>query len=378
MTAYKDEKRKTWYCAFRYTDFTGKRVHTCKRGFRTKAEAQAYERDFLGRQSHKSDIRFDLLVNNYLDDMESRLKPTTMNTKRLLINAHIVPYFGKRKIGDIDVADIRTWQKTMIGLTNADGEPFSQTYLKTLQNQLSAIFNYACMAYNLPSNPVRLAGPLGRARAKRMNFYTKEQYGVFISFEKSPVMKLAIDILYWTGMRSGELLALTPSDIDPQHIDINKNYARLKGQEYFLTPKTERSSRIIAIPDFLYAEYKNYMDSVYPIGENERIFDFSKQALEKEVHVLSRASGLPEIRVHDLRHSHVALLVSMGIQIPEISRRLGHESISTTWDIYGHLYPDAQRKIASKLENVNKPDEKQSLSDVEMGSTEKSQGMISK
>lgn len=119
-------------------------------------------------------------------------------------------------------------------------------------------------------------------------------------------MKLAFDILFYTGMRSGELLALTPADIlSSKRIDINKNYAKIKGEELFLEPKTPKAKRCISIPDFLYDDIQEYISKLYGIGNSDRIFYFQKTALEKEMKRVSERIGLKPIRVHDLRHSHV-------------------------------------------------------------------------
>lgn len=352
MTAYKDEKRGTWYSAFRYTDFTGARKHTCKRGFKTKKEALQYERDFLGRQSHRADIPFKELVANYMEYKEQRLKPTTFVGKETVINKHILPYFGKRKTSEIDIKDIHEWQETIMSLRKENGEPFSKTYLKTINAQLSAIFNYAVLVYGLPGNPCTLAGSMGSSKADEMHFYTKEQFERFISYEDVPILHLGLNTLYWTGLRIGELLALTPADIFPDHVVVNKNFAKVKGVSMILETKTPRSKRIVSYPKRIYDEFQDYFHSIYGIGDDERIFPYTKQAFEKEMKRLADLAGLEQIRVHDLRHSHAALLARIGVPITEVSRRMGHESISTTWDIYGHLYPGADQDLAEKLDSI--------------------------
>ena len=64
--------------------------------------------------------------------------------------------------------------------------------------------------------------------------------------------------------------------------------------------------------------------------------------------------GLPPIMVHDLRHSHASLLINMGVDIKEISERLGHESVKTTWDTYAHLYSDTDTKLAAELNKLRR------------------------
>lgn len=168
-------------------------------------------------------------------------------------------------------------------------------------------------------------------------------------------MKLAFDILFYTGIRSGELLALTPADILPnKRIDINKNYAKIKGEELFLEPKTPKAKRCISIPDFLYNDIQEYISMLYGIENNDRIFYFQKTALEKEIKRISEKIGLKPIRVHDLRHSHASMLIELGFSPLEIADRLGHESVKTTLDTYSHLYPDKDQKLAERLNEFRK------------------------
>ena len=157
-------------------------------------------------------------------------------------------------------------------------------------------------------------------------------------------------MLFYTGMRSGELLALTPADILPsKRIDINKNYAKVNGEELFLEPKTPKAKRCISIPDFLYDDIQEYIAKLYGIEKGDRIFYFAKYALDKEIKRIAEKAGLPPIRVHDLRHSHASMLIDMGIPPLEIAERLGHESVKTTLDTCSHLYPDKDQQLADRL-----------------------------
>lgn len=354
MPAYKytlkDGKTTLWYANFYYTDWTGARKHICKRGFKTQREAKEYERSFMDQQNNTSDILFSSLVENYLEDMSHRLKPTTMENKRFIIEGKLLPYFSNLKICDIDTIKIRKWQNEMLSYRDESGKPFSQTYLKTVNNQLSAIMNYAAAHYQLAFNPCRAAGSIGKSKADEMRIWTQKQYEQFSHAIQKSSVKLAFDVLFYTGMRSGELLALTPEDILPsKRININKNYAKVKGNDLFLEPKTPKSKRCISIPDFLYDDIMNYVLMLYGIEKGDRIFYFTKSALDKEIKRIAQKVGLPPIRVHDLRHSHASMLIEMGFSPLEIADRLGHESVKTTLDTYSHLYPDKDQQLADAL-----------------------------
>ncbi len=157
-----------WYANFYYTDWTGKKQHVCKRGFKTQREAKEYEYSFMDQEKNTSDILFSSLVENYLEDMSHRLKPTTMENKRFIINGKLLPYFGNLKVCDIDTIKVRKWQNELLSYRDASGKPFSQTYLKTVNNQLSALMNYAVDHYRLACNPCRTAGSMGKSRAEEM------------------------------------------------------------------------------------------------------------------------------------------------------------------------------------------------------------------
>lgn len=355
MPAYKyqtkDGKTK-WYANFYYTDWLGEKKHKCKRGFTTKREAQEYEREFLDKGSKDPTILFSSLVDNYLSEMETRLKPTTLKSKDYIINLKLIPYFGKMRICDIDPITVHRWQNELMNYRDENGNGYSQTYLKTINNQLSAIMNYAVKFYKLQSNPCKATGSIGKSKADEMNIWTQEQFEHFIQFEKKTHYRIAFNILFYGGLRMGEMLALTPDDIlDDSSININKNFAVIDGEEFFLTPKTEKGIRNVTIPQSLHDEIKEYIDSLY-IEKNERIFYFQKGGLTTEFKRVTEKSGLPPIRVHDLRHSHVSMLIDMGIGIKEIADRLGHESPQTTWGTYAHLYPGKDRELADELDKI--------------------------
>lgn len=351
MTVYRDEKRGTWYAAFYYKDWNGARKHTCKRGFKTKAAAKEYETAFINALSHTTDITFDNLVANYLEDLDARMKPTTMATKRSIIEKDLLPFFRSIKISDIDTIMVRKWQNQLLSSRKPDGDFYSDTYLRSIHSQLSAILNYAVLHYGLPRNPCRLAGPIGKQKAGEMNFWTREEFNQFIATVKKPAYHLAFDILFYTGIREGELLALTPGDFLPDlFLTIKKNYVAIDGQKMLLSPKTQKSNRKIAIPQFLYDEFKDYLSKIIKINDDDRLFYFGKDALLREFRKGSNAAGLKRIRIHDLRHSHASMLIEMGFDIKVISERLGHESVKTTWDVYSHLYPEADKKVADQLQ----------------------------
>jgi integrase len=330
-----------------YKDWQGVRRRKQKRGFKTKGEGKQWERDFLQQQKQTCDIAFENFLEIYYKDMEVRLRENTMNTKRYVIDLKIRPYFKNKILSEITVADIRQWQNELLSKDYAD------TYLKTIHGQMSAIFNYACRYYGLADNPCKKAGSIGRSNGEVKNFWMQEEFETFLEcFEDDRKTRMAFQMLYWTGMRIGELLALTYNDINMEEktVSITKSYQRLKGKDIITAPKTQKGIRVISMPDFLIEELEEYCSHLYGIMRKDRLFNFTKSYMEHKMAKGIEKSGVKKIRLHDLRHSHASMLVNMGIQPLEIAARLGHEKIETTLNTYSHLYPKANSKVASMLD----------------------------
>ena len=353
MKAEKDKKTGKWLIQYRYTDWQGKRRKSTKRGFATKREAEEWLRNFLIKQKADFDMKFEDFWKMYYADIETRLREHTMRTKKYIVELKILPYFGNKRVNDITAADIRQWQNELIKMG------YSPTYLKTINNQLSAIFNYAVRYYDLKSNPCAKAGSMGKSKAEEMDFWTGEEFRKFIdSVMNKRLSYMAFMTLYWTGMRLGELLALNPKDVDLEKrtISITKSYQRLGKKDVITPPKTPKSKRVITIPEFLAADIKDYMDSLYELQENDRLFPITKYYLEHEMQRGIKESGVKRIRVHDLRHSHASMLIELGFSPLEIANRLGHEKVETTLNTYAHLYPNKQTKLAERLDSEYRED----------------------
>ena len=353
MKAEKDKKTGKWLIQYRYTDWQGKRRKSTKRGFATKREAEEWLRNFLITQKADFDMKFENFWKMYCADMETRLREHTIRTKKYIVELKILLYFGNKRVNDITAADIRQWQNELIKMG------YSPTYLKTINNQLSAIFNYAVRYYDLKSNPCAKAGSMGKSKAEEMDFWTGEEFRKFIdSVMNKRLSYMAFMTLYWTGMRMGELLALNPKDIDfeKRTISITKSYQRLGKKDVITPPKTPKSKRVITIPEFLAADIKDYMDSLYDLQEDDRLFPITKYYLEHEMQRGIKESGVKRIRVHDLRHSHASMLIELGFSPLEIANRLGHEKVETTLNTYAHLYPNKQTKLAERLDSEYRED----------------------
>ena len=355
MAVYKDNATGKWRVVFRYTDWTGEKKQTQKRGFKTKREAQAWEREQLHKVSADLDMTFASFFEQYTADMKTRIKENTWATKEHIIRTKLIPYFGKLKMSSITAQQIITWQNELMNYKDEKGKPLSPVYLKTIHNQLSAIFNHAIRYYGLQINPAQRAGNMGEEERKEMLFWTREEYTKFSeAMMDKPISFYAFEMLYWCGIREGELLALTPSDIDfeKKTLTVNKSYQRLGKEDIITTPKTPKSNRTIPIPDGLCNCLQEYMSHCYGLQKDDRLFPYTKSFLYHEMEYGCKASGVKRIRVHDIRHSHASLLVEMGFSPLLIAERLGHEKVQTTMDTYSHLYPNKQVEVARQLDGI--------------------------
>lgn len=198
MAVYKDEKTNTWMVYYRVTDWKGDRKQSTKRGFPTKREALAWEREFLNKTQADLSMTFASFIETYTVDMKNRIKENTWQTKEHIIRTKILPYFGKRKISDIQPRDIIAWQNEMIKGCDKNGKKYSPVYLKTLHNQLSAIFNHAVKFYGLKENPAAKVGNMGKARSREMLFWTQEEYQKFaVAIMDKPVSYYAFEMHNW-------------------------------------------------------------------------------------------------------------------------------------------------------------------------------------
>ena len=304
MPAYKDSRQGTWYASFYFENWQGVKQKKLKRGFATKKDALAWEREFLLQQAADLTMTFEAFVEIYITDKKKRLRENTWSVKEHIIRTKILPYFKEKRLSEIKPRDVIAWQNEMLNYRDKNGKAYSPTYLKTLHGQLSAILNHAVRFYGLKSNAAATAGCMGSEKHKGLLFITK-------------------------------------------------SYQRLKGRDVITDPKTPKSVRVIQMPQFLTDEIRDYLKSLYKVQPDQRIFEVTKSYLHHEMDRGAKEAGVKRIRIHDLRHSHVSLLIEMGFSALAIADRVGHESVDITYK-YAHLFPSKQQEMAQKLDMERK------------------------
>lgn len=352
MAVFKDSYTGSWACKFRYKNWQGETKQHKKTGFKTQREAKEYEKEYLDKMNRSTDILFKTLAERYIEDMEIRIKPSSFNTMRKLIYARLIPFFGNLKACDISPLVIRQWQNEM------KEKGYSDIYLKNMNGQLSSIFKFGVKFYGIVTNPVNIAGGIGGYNPSNINFWTIDEFKQFIKiFSEDEIMYSTLfKLLFYSGMRIGEALALNFADFDfaQNNVKISKTYCKLDNKDVILTPKTKKGNRTITLPKFIMNQIRIYRLHLFGLNDKEdRLFSTTQSALNHRFYRWCEEAGVKKIRIHDLRHSHASMLIDKGVQPLIISERLGHENIQTTLQIYSHLYPDKQKQIADMLEGCS-------------------------
>ena len=348
MPVFKDEQRNTYYVKCYYTDWTGSRKQKCKRGFKLQREAKEWERVFLEQQAGTPEMAFSALWGLYFADCKKRNKLSTRINKETIYTKHIRPYWEDMPINQITPAAVRQWHGVIID-TN-----LSQAYQNNIHRIFSMILNYAVKYCGLQSNPCKVTGSIGKAGVRRLDFWTLEQFQEFLATVKKPPVKVAFLVLFYTGIRLGELLALTLADFnqDAGTLAISKTYHRFDRTDHITPPKTENSNRTVTLPLFLVDALQEYITHIYDIQPEDRLFTtVTPRMLKYAISKGSSAAGLKPIRVHELRHSHVSLLINMGFSPFLIAERIG-DTPEMVNKVYGHLYPNRHKEVADRLQDL--------------------------
>lgn len=312
--AYREKDTKKWTAQWFETNVMGEKKKRRKRGFETKREALEFERSKKLSTERSMDMKLSDFIEIYFSDKQNDLKDRTIKNKRYMMQQHIVPYFGNQMMSEIKASQIIQWQNEI------QKKGYSDSYLRMIQNQLTSLFTHAAKIYDLPVNPCKKVKRMGNSDSRSLNFWTLDEYKQFIqTMEPGTRYYLIFEMLFWTGCRIGELLAITKADInfEKNQLSINKTYYRTGMQDA------------------------------------ERLFPVVQEAVQHKMKRQIELAGVKKIRVHDLRHSHVAYLIEKGVEPLLIRDRLGHKDIRITLNTYGHLYPNQQRKIANLLDNEN-------------------------
>lgn len=340
---YENKKGSFWECFAECRDASGKEVRKHKSSFKTKREAREFAEKWIQENEGRSSNQFETFVLDvYLPHVQEHESPGTYRNKSASFRNHILPYFGKMDIDRIKATDVLKWHATF------KDSCYSETTLNKFHRHLTALFTFAQKYGVCENNPAKIAGGMGKVQTNReITFWTLDEYKQFISAVDSEKFRVAYQTLFFTGLRIGELRALTPEDVRPGLIDVNKSL----DEKGFITPgKTHASKRIVHINETVEKDIRKLIE-LQGTEAGERIFTITPQHYLKKLTEYAEKAGVKKIRVHDLRHSHASYLVNQGCDLIAIKERLGHANIDETINTYSHLYPSKQMEIVNLCES---------------------------
>ena len=368
MAVFKDKEKtkdgRSWY----FKVYKNKKAYKSKR-YMTKKEAQEEEALFILKRDNPIRKPFVLVAKDYFDNLCKIRKESTAFSYENVYNKHIKKHFEKYSINEITVNDIVLWKNSLIK------KHLKISYLNRCYGLFKSILDYGMKYYSLDKNVVKICGRFEEKSDKivddtqKIRYITLENFNKFISVIDNSMWKTFFMFLYYTGMRKGEVIALTWNDIDfnKDSIVVNKTlYTKVKGKVTTTSTKNNRN-RTVKINNTLkkqlikYKEdmmkYKDFSNKWYVFGSTTYL---PVTTIDRYKHKYFQLSGVDEITIHQFRHSHVSLLVNEYLKSGQtdtakfflmMSNRMGH-SIQVMQDTYMHLFPSVQDEIVDLLDNL--------------------------
>lgn len=374
MSVFKDKQKtkdgRQWRFKVYYHNTEGQLVPYTSKRYLLEKEAKAEERVFILNRDIPVKKRFDIIGSDYFKDAYERLKEDTVISYESIYNTNIKPFFKNKYIDEISAVNIEKW-KTKLIAKNLQVGTLNQCY-----SILNEIFKYANRKYELNYNPVQLSGRFQKKNENvivnedKIRYITYDQYCQLISVIDNKMWHCFFLTLYFTGMRKGEMTALTWRDIDLNNgkIIINKTASyHTKSGRYKITSTKNYLNREIVMSKKLKEELTDYKSFVKQYGDfSETWFVFGNGDILFPYHIDSRKetyfrrANLKEITIHEFRHSHVSLCINEYIKSGQtdstkfflmMSQRMGH-SLRIMQETYMHLFPSVQDKIIDLLDNL--------------------------
>ncbi len=354
----KDEKTGTYYFKISMgTDpSTGKRRQTTRRGFQKKSDAiKAYNdlknQYYDGQVNQLSKISVETFYKDYLAIAKNRLKDSSYDARERAMRNSIIKKFGSVALDKIRPLEVQRWMQ----------EELQEGYAPSTINQHLSFFkdlmNKAVEMEILSTNRIAKVRSL-KIDYEEMEIWTSEELGLFLdTFNLDDVKErmyyTLFKLLFYSGMRINEALALTKDDVVDMHVDINKIiYMKTKSDWKVTTPKSKHSVRSVTLDEdtlstlIAWKEQAPY-DLIFSLNGEP----LSRQTVRYFLRKHANSANVKPIRVHDLRHSHASFLINLNINIIAIAKRLGHKDATQVIETYGHLYPSYQFDIAENINN---------------------------
>jgi integrase len=280
------------------------------------------------------------------------LRPNTEARDERLFRLHILPRFGSMPLAAITQYEVRVW------VTHATRQGLAASTVRRAYQLLGKVLGAAVDAGMIAQNPCRRV-PLPRVERQEMRFLTPAEVARLADSIR-PGYRALVLLGAYGGLRIGEMAGLRRGrvDLDQGMVEVVEIVTEVSGHLYFGPPKTRAGYRRVGLPRVVVEALADQLarpgsadDLVFvgPQGGTLRLAGFRHRIWRPA----TRAAGLDELRIHDLRHTAVALWIAAGANPKEVAARAGHTSVSFTLDRYGHLYPDADQVLRDRLDALH-------------------------
>ncbi len=357
-TACSVHKRKTadkpvYDVLFRIVDITGKTRQKKLSGFPTIAKAKQAHAEFITQNCTLVDkiitptpsVAVKDVLPLYYKSIASTLKQSSVYDIRNTLTLYFAPYIGDKALADLDKTFFINWQDTIWSLINPrTKKPYSHKYLSNIRIITSGFLSWCEDRYAVSNALKGVKKPKARTTKKNIQVWTKDQFAAFLQGVDNITYRTIFAVLFYTGRRRGEVLALHNTDVLEDRIHFTKTYSRktVDGSPYLIstTKNEKRGTSIIPKPlKPILTEYTPqapfYFGGEHPISENTLVHAFERYL---------KKSNLPLIHMHCLRHSFVSMCISLGASVYVVADLIG-DSVEQVLKTYGHLYEEDKKKI---------------------------------
>lgn len=341
MPAYKDKNTGTWFAKFQYRK-DGKPATKLKRGFRTKKEALEYERAF--KYTPSLDMTFGELMEVFAETKRREYRPNTLRGYKVVVNSSYINRIRNKKVAEITMAD-------MLGVRSEMSE-LNPSSVNLYMAKLSKVFDFAVDVFGLGKNPCSAIRNLPTDR-KQMRFMTAEDIERLKAIPGvTEETRLLIDVLFWTGMRISEAVALTVGDYHGTYIAVYKHKIRTAGGMTVQSGLKNNHGRNVYIHDSLAKSIESYIFTLDSPDQSTELFPRHIESYWERMKRLFALANIPDMSLHSFRHSHAALLIHLGYSPKLIADRIG-DTVETMLNVYAHVYPEDISAMMDKLERVS-------------------------
>ena len=320
-----------------YTDFVTQKCELVKNNPIKKKDAA------------KQDLLVGDLIREYLSTLFNQNKASSIYAKQKIYKTFVFPYFENTKIKDLTKESLYRWQDSLWQTKNArNGNFYSYKYLSNVRAHFRTFLGWCESRYGIKNNFVEVEKPKRRVQKTKMQIWTREDFDKFISVVDDPMYHAFFTLLFYTGRRKGEIFALTPNDIKPTSIVFDKSLTRktFNGEPYEITSTKADKAQEIPVCIKVQNELKNYTGGApFLFGGEKPIADNTTRRVFR---AYCEKAGVPIIRIHDLRHSFVSMLIHLGANLMVVADLIG-DTVEQVTKTYGHLYESDKREIISKL-----------------------------